>query len=57
MHEGVTPMVENIETPCNTCIDPEDVNNGTKAMANGKSVNVTLITSELLKWTIPSTNR
>ena len=48
-------MVENIETPCNTCIDLEDVNKGTKKMANGKVVDVTLITSELLKWTMPST--
>ena len=48
-------MVENIQTPCNTCIDLEDVNKGTKKMANGKVVDVTLITSELLKWKMPST--
>ena len=36
MHEGVAPMVENIETPCNTCIDLEYVNRGTKKRANGK---------------------
>ena len=35
-HEGVAPMVENIETPCNTCIDLEYVNRGTKKRANGK---------------------
>ena len=29
-------MVENIQTPCNTCIDLEDVNKGTKKMAKGK---------------------
>ena len=56
MHEGVAPMVENIETPCNTCIDLEDVNKGTKKMANGKVADVTFITSELLKWTMSSTH-
>ena len=40
MHEGVAPMVENIETPCNTCIDLEDVNKGAKKMANGKTTDV-----------------
>mgnify|MGYP007007534996 CR=1 FL=1 len=40
-------MVENIETPCNTCIDIEDVNKGTKKMANGKVADVTPITKEL----------
>ena len=33
----------------NTCIDHEDVNKDTKKMANGKVVDVTFITSELLK--------
>ena len=55
MHDGMTPMFEKLETPCITCIDLEDVNKGTKKMANGKVVDVTLITSELLKWTMPST--
>ena len=35
-HERVDLIVENIETPCNTCIDLEDVNKGTKKMAKGK---------------------
>ena len=48
-------MVENIEIPCNTCIDIEDVNKGTKKMANGKVANVTVFTIELLKWTMPCT--
>ena len=47
MHEGVAPMVENIETPCNTCIDLEDVNKGTNKMTNRKTIHVTLITNEL----------
>ena len=55
MHEGVAPMVANIETSCNTCIDLEDVNKGTKKMADGKVVDVTLIASKFLKWTMPST--
>ena len=46
IHEGVVTMVQNIKTSC-TCIDLEDVNKGTKMMANEKPVNVTLITSEL----------
>ena len=33
MHEGVAPMVQNIEKPC---IDIEDVNKETKKMANHK---------------------
>ena len=33
---GSGPMVENIQTPCNTCIDLEDVSKGTKKMAKGK---------------------
>ena len=56
MHEGVAPMVENIETPCKTCIDLENINKGTEKIANGKAIDVTLITNELLKWTMPSTH-
>ena len=47
MQEGVVSIVENIETPCNTCIDPNDVNKGTKKMTDGKESDVTLIRSEL----------
>ena len=47
MHEVVVTIVENIERPCNTCIYLEDVNKGTKNMANGKVADVTLITREL----------
>ena len=35
MHEGVTLIVENIETPCNTCIELQYINKGTKNMING----------------------
>ena len=38
MHEGVAPMVENIETPCNTCVHIKDINKRTKSMANGKAM-------------------
>ena len=31
-------MVEDIETPCRTCIDLEDVNKGTKNMGYGKQL-------------------
>ena len=55
MHEGVAPMVEKIETPCPTCIDIDDVNKGIKKMANGKAVDATYVSSELLKWTMPHT--
>ena len=34
---GVAPMVENIETPCNTCVRIKDINKRTKNMANGKT--------------------
>ena len=33
MREGMAPMVENIETPCNTCIDIDSFNNETKELA------------------------
>ena len=56
MHAGVAPMFENIETPYNICIDREDINKGTKNMANGKAIDVTLIASEVIKWTILSTH-
>ena len=55
MHARVAPMFENIEKPYNTCIDREDVNKGTQNMANGKAKDVTLITSEVIKWTMLST--
>ena len=42
MHEGVAPMVESIETPCNACIDLEEVSKELKKMANGKLIDVTL---------------
>ena len=50
MHDVVTLrlVVENIQTPCNTRINIEYANNGTKTMANGKAINVTVIISELL---------
>ena len=38
MHEGVAPMVENIETPCNTCIDIEDANKGKKWLTAKKQM-------------------
>ena len=47
MHEGLAPMVENIETLVIHAL--------VLKMVNGKVVDVTLITSELLKWTMPST--
>ena len=47
MHEGVAPIVQNIESPHDTCIDIEYVNKGTKKMAKSKVTDVTLITSEL----------
>ena len=43
MHEVVVTIVENIERPCNTCIYLEDVNKGTKNMANGRSYDITPI--------------
>ena len=46
-------MVENIETQSTICIDIDDVNKGIKKMANGKAVDATYISSELLKWTMP----
>ena len=55
MHEGVAPIVENIETPCNTCINIEYTNNGIKKMANGKTGDETVIISELLKWKMSHT--
>ena len=55
MHEGVAPMVEEIETPCTTCIDIDDVNKGIKKMVSGKAADATYISSELLKWTMPHT--
>ena len=55
MHEGVAPMVEKIETPCPTCIDIDDVNKGIRKMANGKAVDATYVSSEILKWTMPHT--
>ena len=45
-HERVAPMAKNIGTPCNTCIDIEDVNKGAKQMVNGEAINVSLISYE-----------
>ena len=42
MHEGVAPMVESTKTPCNACIDLEEVSKELKKMANGKLIDVTL---------------
>ena len=47
-------MFENIETPCNMCIYIKDANKETINMANGKTINVSVIISELFKWTISS---
>ena len=47
MHEGVAPMVEYIETPCNTCINIDDVNKGIKKMASVEAANVNHVSSEL----------
>ena len=44
MHDGVAPMIENIESPCTKCIDIEDVNKGIKKMESRHS-----------KWTRPHT--
>ena len=55
MHESVDPIVVNIETPCNTCIDMGDVNKRIKKMVSGKTTDVTYVSSELLKWTRPHT--
>ena len=43
MHEGLSPMVDDSETPCNSYIDYEGVSNDTKNMVNGKVTQVTLI--------------
>ena len=55
MHEGVAPIVENIETSFNTCIDIDGIYKGIKNMASGKSANGIYISSEFLKWTRPHT--
>ena len=55
MHDGIAPMVENIDVPTVTCVNLEDVNKGTKKMASGKVADVTSLTSELFKWTGPHT--
>ena len=56
MHEGVALMVENIETPYNTCINIDDVNKGIKKMASGKATDATYVSSKLLKWAMPNTH-